>query len=351
MTTTSTPRRRRWPRRLAYVGAALLAIVLVGVIAFQVSPRPGAVVIRWAFDRGGVASNEKLTSRVPTDVTGVKDVAYGDEGSDTSLDVWFPTSVKGTAETLPTVVWVHGGGWVSGDKSQIANYLKILAANGYTVIATNYSLAPGSQYPTPLRQTNEALAYITAHAAELHVDTSRLVLAGDSAGAHIAAQAASVTTSPDYAEQVGISPALTADQLVGTVLNCGPFVPSMVADSGGVEGWFVKTVAWAYTGTKDFDSPVMDEVDLVAHATEDFPTTWISGGNDDPLTEQGEAFAARLRELGVDVTSLFYPADHEPGLGHEYQFDLSTSDAEQALADTVTFLDRVTSAVPDATQP
>ena len=308
------------------------------VVSFLVSPRPGSLVIRWAFDKGGRSANAALAKHVPDGVTGITDIAYGD-GPDRRMDVWYPS---GTSTPRPTVVWVHGGGWVSGDKSQVANYLKIIAARGYTVIGVNYSLAPGTKYPAPVRQVNDALAYIHQDAERLNVDARTIVLAGDSAGAQIAAQLAAVTTDETYAAAVDITPSLPASALVGTVLNCGPYVPSMVAGKGGLGGWFVKTVAWAYMGTKDFDAPIMKQADLVANSTAAFPPTWISGGNDDPLTEQGEAFAAHLTGLGVDVTPVFYAEDHEPALGHEYQLDLSLAASRQALESTADFLREVT---------
>lgn len=334
--------RHRW-RRLAWAAAVLAVCITTTVVAFMVSPRPGSLVIRWAFDKGGKSANEALAKHVPAGVAGVTDIAYADNGSDATLDVWYPQDTSGP---LPTVVWVHGGGWVSGDKSQIANYLKIIAARGYTVVGVNYSLAPGTKYPTPVRQVNNALAFIRSDAARFNVDADKIVLAGDSAGAQIAAQLAAITTSQTYAAEVGISPSLPPASLVGTVLNCGPYVPSMVRGKDGLGGWFVKTVAWAYMGTKDFDAPIMAQADLVANSTASFPPTWISGGNDDPLTEQGEAFASHLNQLGVDVTPLFFPADHEPALGHEYQFDLSLEASRHALEGTVSFLERVTRESP-----
>lgn len=342
MTTPAEPKQkksRRWRRRLAWTAGALAACITTTIVAFVVSPRPGSLVIRWAFDQGGNSANEALAPHVPDGVTGITDISYADEGPDTTLDVWFP---ENTTKALPTVVWVHGGGWVSGDKSQIANYLKIIAARGYTVIGVDYSLAPGTKYPTPVRQVNDALAFIRANQARLNVDADRIVLAGDSAGAQIAAQLAAITTSAPYATEVGITPSLPASALVGTVLNCGPYVPSMVKGKGGLGGWFVKTVAWAYMGTKNFDAPIMAQADLVANSTGAFPPTWISGGNNDPLTEQGEAFAEHLKGVGVDVTALFFPADYEPALAHEYQFDLSLDASQQALDGTVAFLKNVT---------
>ena len=94
------------------------------------------------------------------------------------LDVYYPSSIKDTAKTLPTVVWVHGGAFISGDKADIANYAKILASRNYTVVSVGYSLAPEKHYPTPIFQVNDALAYLDRNAVRLHIDSNRYILAG-----------------------------------------------------------------------------------------------------------------------------------------------------------------------------
>lgn len=79
------------------------------------------------------------------------------------------------------------------------------------------------------------------------------------------------------------------------------------------------------------------------YVTADFPQTWISGGNADPLTaNQSQPFAAKLQGLGVPVTTVFYPENHEPALQHEYQFKLEGADAQSALTSTIDFLKSVT---------
>ena len=80
----------------------------------------------------------------------------------------------------------------------------------------------------------------------------------------------------------------------------------------------------------------------IEYVTADFPTTWISGGNGDPLTNsQSKPLAKKLAGLGVEVTSVFYPEDESPALPHEYQFHLNFAKARSALQSTVDFLDTV----------
>ena len=199
-----------------------------------------------------------------------------------------------------------------------------------------------------MRQLNDALAHLVENAADLHIDTNRIVLAGDSAGAQLASQLAAMITNPDYAHLVGIHPALRPGQLVGAVLNCGVYELDGMAKLNGIVSWGFKSALWAYTGTKDWSSEAPGTLmSSLEFATSDFPPTWISGGNGDGLTWlQSVPMAQRLEQLDVDVTRVFYPADHTPSLPHEYQFHLDGADAQAALASTIAFLDRVTD--PDA---
>ena len=329
--------RRPWRRTKIAVGIVVAVAAVVAIIG-ALTPWPSAMLIRAVFTKGGDETAAEMDKHVPdTKLTERLDVAYGDAGADTTMDVFSPASATGP---LPTVVWIHGGAWISGAKENVDPYMRILAAEGYTTIAVNYTIGPEGVYPLAVHQLNDALAYIDEHAEELGVDPDQIVLAGDSAGAQLASQMATLITSTDYAEIMDITPAIAADQLVATVLNCGVYDLAALARLDGIAGWGFKSAMWAYSGTKtwaeDSTGATMSTVDWV---TEDFPTTYISGGNGDGLTWlQSIPMAQRLDELGVDVTTQFWPAPHEPQLPHEYQFHLDLPDAQTALQQTIEFL-------------
>ncbi|SEB47760.1 alpha/beta hydrolase [Microbacterium hydrocarbonoxydans] len=330
--------RRPWHRTKVAVGTVLLVAGVVAVIG-ALTPWPSAMLIRAVFTKGGDETAAEMEKHVPdTKLTEQLDVAYADGGADTTMDVFTPASASGP---LPTVVWIHGGAWISGEKENVDPYLRILAAEGYTTIGLNYTIGPEGVYPLAVHQLNDALAYIDEHAAELGVDPDQIVLAGDSAGGQLASQMATLITNPEYAEIMDVKPALKAEQVAATVLNCGVYDLAALAALDGVVGWGLKTSMWAYAGTKTWaegsTGATMSTIDWV---TEDFPTTYISGGNGDGLTWlQSIPMAKRLEALGVDVTTLFWPASHEPELPHEYQFHLDMPDARTALQQTIDFLD------------
>lgn len=286
---------------------------------------------------------------------------------DSQLDIFYPT---GTDKQLGTIIWTHGGAWVSGSKDNDTPYFQILASHGYTVIGLNYGYGPEHTYPYAVYQMNLALKYIVDNAEGYHVDPNKLIMAGDSAGAQLTAQLATAITNPTYAASIspappseggqGFEPAIRPEQLRGVILNCGIYdmdamlaspeqssEVSATAGGSGVPNWVAKllmwgdtTSLWAYTGERDlYDSPPFTQMSSINFVTKDFPATYISGGNADPLTNaQSVPMANKLTSLGVSVDSLFWPATETPPLPHEYQFKLNLAAAQTALTRTLEFV-------------
>jgi acetyl esterase/lipase len=327
--------------KTAVVAAVIVAAVAASVvyIAFQISPWPSALLLRHAFNKGGVAMAQALEKHVPPGVTAFTDQHYDPADGDAYLDVFAPAAARGP---LPLVVWVHGGGWLSGSKSDVANYAKIIAAKGYVVAGVDYSLAPGARFPTPVRQINAALKYLVANAQRLRIDPQRIVLAGDSAGAHLAAVAANAVAVPEYAEAIGVTPAVRRAQVAGVVLFCGAYAIDRLRLDGPF-GKMVRTMLWSFSGNADFENDaVFANAWVLNFVGPDFPPAFISVGNADPLGAQSVALADRLAARGVRVERLFFPKDHQPPLRHEYQFDLDSAAGQKALAAMTEFLRRVT---------
>jgi len=180
------------------------AVVILGVstyAAFQLSPWPSVLLIRHSFDKGGAEAAASISHLVPKDVSVQRGQSYAPGDPDAMFDVFAPAHMEGP---LPAVVWVHGGGFVAGTRSDLSGYLQILAARGFVTVGIDYSLAPSARFPTPMRQTNAALAHVIANAKRFNIDPERIFLAGDSAGAQIAAQAALIVSDANYARRMGM---------------------------------------------------------------------------------------------------------------------------------------------------
>lgn len=324
--------------------AALYVSALAVRATLIVSARPAALLIRWAFRRDGRRRAALLVGHAPRGTTVLRDLRYGPE-ADMLLDL---IRAKDMQEPTPLLLWIHGGAFVGGSKEELTGYFQSVAAHGYAIAAPRYSLAPRHRYPTPLRQIAQALLFLQSNASRLGLDPDRIVIAGDSAGAHIAAQIAALVSTPGYARLVGVSAPLGRRQLVGLVLACGPYDLSLAEDADSPAGAIlIKTALWAYSGRRKF----LDEVSLAPwsitnYLTPEFPATLITAGNADPLRAHSERLAQALREIGLEPETVFWP-DAEPPLGHDYQFLLDKPEAQVFLRRLVNFLAR-RAGVPEA---
>ncbi|WP_336703892.1 alpha/beta hydrolase [Chryseobacterium indologenes] len=125
-----------------------------------------------------------------------EDIVYktNRKGKPLALDLYTPKNA--TTEKLPVLIYVHGGGWVEGDKVVNAdNYLettvKKLIGKQYAVISINYTLLNDStHFPLPLEDTKDAVRWVRKNAEKYHFDTNNIGLFGASAGAHLSLMAA-----------------------------------------------------------------------------------------------------------------------------------------------------------------
>src|SRR5215471_19179956 len=99
------------------------------------------------------------------------------------LDIYAPKDAK----NLPVVFWIHGGGWQTGDKSQVQEKPKMFVDRGFVFVSTNYRLLPKVEMETIFRDVAKALGWVHRHIVEHGGDPARIFVMGHSAGAQLAA--------------------------------------------------------------------------------------------------------------------------------------------------------------------
>jgi acetyl esterase/lipase len=331
------------------VKAAVAALAIAGLLAsagcvwMASSPYPGVYLVRHTGAFSAVPPSPRAEAllaggqvRVQRDL----DYAPGQGNADTRLDLYRPAAADGP---LPVVVWVHGGGFIDGTKQGVAGFLPLLAAHGHAGVALEYSKAPEHAYPTQTRQVLQALAWLRTNAPALGIDPHRIVLGGDSAGAHIAAQAALAVARPDYAQATGLAAPLPVDDLRGVLLFSGTynFVTASKVDVAPAMAKFARLVRWSYLGEKDPDpaGPVRWTT-LQDHVDRRFPPTLIVAGNGDPLAPQSIRMARALERAGVPTDWRYVDGGAHAPVPHEFQFDYTRADAAPVLQATLDALDR-----------
>lgn len=326
-------------RRLAlYLGVPVLVVLVALAVLAQLSPWPAVIGLRALFALDADRAARTLAPLLPAGLSEEIDLAYGPDPRE-RLDLFLPPGPP-PPQGWPVLIWVHGGAFVAGRKEDVGNHLRLIAAQGYAAIAPNYTRAPTARHPRPSGQMMALLLWMQAAADRHALDPTRVILAGDSAGSHIALQTAIALHDPAYAAMLGLRPRLDPAHLRGLVLFCGIFDPPDTKAPGLIAA-ALRHAARAYLGGADpAHAPHGAGFALSARLPASLPPLFISAGNADPLLPHSLRLAEQAQARGIDTDTLFFAPDHQPPLGHEYQFTHGPA-ADEARARLLAFLDRV----------
>ncbi|RFU37997.1 alpha/beta hydrolase [Actinomadura logoneensis] len=275
-------------------------------------------------EEGRKAVDDVQSGDVPVPDADVTDLTVpGGPTGDVRLRILRPA---GSTGALPVVLYVHGAGWVFGNAHTHDRLVRELTvrADAATVFV-DYSLSPEARYPTAIEEIYTALEWIAAHGAEHGLDASRIAVAGDSVGGNMAA----ATTL--LAKRRG-GPALAAQLLFYPVTDAA-------FDTGSYDqfekGYFLSRegMRWFWDQyTTDAGERAQITASPLRAATEDLaglPEALVIVAEADVLRDEGEAYAAKLREAGVPVTAVRYQ-----GIIHDFVMLNALRDTHAAKAAT-----------------
>ena len=206
------------------------------------------------------------------------------------LDIYAP---RWRREKLPVLVFIYGGSWSDGDRSNYEFAGRAMAALGYVVVVADYRLVPEVEYPGFLIDCTDAYAWTVAHIAEHGGDSSRIGLMGHSAGAY---NAAMLALDPAYLRKRGLLDGLKC--LVGL---SGPYDflpfdgPISLRVFGGIQN--------------------PDRTQPANLVSDRLPAAFLGSGDRDDLVSprNTKTLAARLAGAGGEVVERHYPS-----LGHPH---------------------------------
>ena len=280
---------------LALAGLVVLGLAWMIVQSLRAADVADAALAEWPseFEREPHASSLLRRFFVPMAfsdpaVTRVVDVAYGD-GPRQLLDVYHradqPTG-------CPTLVQVHGGGWMIGDKKEQGRPLMLhLAKQGWVCFAPNYRLSPKATFPDHLVDVKRAIAWVREHGADYGADPGFLVLTGGSAGGHLASLAALTPNDPEY--QPGFENADTSVQ------GCAPYYG--VYDFAGTSraARLRNRTIMATKVMKTRDPHAYEKASPIWRASAAAPAFLVIHGRNDTLApvEEARMLVQRLREV------------------------------------------------------
>lgn len=324
---------------LGLLGLLIVALLLVTFV-FYISPKPGAMLIRHMFNSEIKISDHKSFNKAKPNIEVTLNHHYNSNFKNNSYDLYLP---KNNMQHVPVLIWIHGGGYVGGDKSGVKEFATKLSTDAQiAIVSMNYEKAPESKYPNQLIQVSELVKSLKKESFP-KFELSNIMFGGDSAGAQIALQYALTQTNKQYGAILHLPQLLEAGTIKATVSYCGPLDLEQIKDtksSSNFMKFFVRTVAWSELGTKNWKtSPQLKQASLVKYLTDEFPPTYITDGNASSFQEQGIAFKDKLENLSVPVKCLFFNKSKQE-ITHEYQFDYSKSEAKKCYYQTLYFIEQ-----------
>jgi acetyl esterase len=198
------------------------------------------------------------------------------------------------ARPAPLVVYYHGGGWVAGDLDTHDQPCRLLArTSGARVLSVDYRLSPEHPFPAPVEDALAAFRDASARAGEYGADPARIAVAGDSAGGHLAAvtsQQAVRDGGPVPAFQLLIYPATDCVNVAQSRLT---FAEGFILTKPNMDWYELQFFGSSGDRRDPRASP------LLADELAGGPPALIVTAGFDPLRDEGEGYAHRLREAGV----------------------------------------------------
>jgi acetyl esterase len=226
-------------------------------------------------------------------------------------------------QSLPLVVYFHGGGWVIGDLEIVDKPCRALANASHCVVASvNYRLSPETKFPGPIDDCYAATKWLAEHAEAIGANGRFVAVAGDSAGGNLAAAVALMARDrggPALAYQLLIYP-VTAPAQGTQSASYQDNAEGYLLTRGSMEWFWQHYLVSPEEGTNPYASP------LHASDLSNLPPALVITAEFDPLRDEGLAYARRLQEAGVSVTS-----SHYEGLIHGFFWMAGALDAGRQL--------------------
>jgi acetyl esterase len=203
---------------------------------------------------------------------------------------------------LPIVMYFHGGGWVAGDRHTYDRLIREIAVTSHVaVVFVDYSHSPEAMFPCQNEEAYAALTYMVANAVALGLDANALALVGDGAGGNMAAAVAILAKrrrGPAIVLQVMFYPVMSANTDSGSYLEFqnGPWITAKTMQG-------LVSAQFPLESHADFSA-----LPLNANFTEleGLPAALVITAENDVVRDQGEHYARKLMQAGVEVTATRY---------------------------------------------
>jgi acetyl esterase/lipase len=243
-----------------------------------------------------------LQAATPVDLSGVtiSDKTVSESGQAVKLYVVKPEKAAGP---LPVLLFIHGGVWIAGDFENHKRLVRDLAiGSGAAVVFVEYTPIPDAVFPVQIEQSYAAAKWVAEHGAEIGLDGSRIAVAGNSVGGDMSAALTLMAKDrggPNIRLQVLMIPATDANFQTASYREFGS--GRFLARAFMEYGWKIYA-----PDPKTRKNPYAAPLQASVAQLRGLPPALVITAENDPLRDEGEAYARKLKEAGVPVTAIRY---------------------------------------------
>lgn len=256
------------------------------------------------------------------DVISFRDIAY-DDNSKNKLDLYYHKDIINDGKKHPVIIYIHGGGFIMGDKRCRVSISEYYADKGYFVCCINYRMPPEIAFPEYVIDVVNATNFVEVLAGEYNIDLDNVFVTGDSSGGFSAAYLAALKYDDALRQRVG-SPEIKVD-FKGILLMCGIYDVEVLLKGGRLLGVIPKT-AQMIVGDFDLKSdlsnfsefPYYNEMAPSNFVNDKWCPAFICWADDDLVCQgQGEPMAEKLK-----AHVPYYDDYHVKGIHNNHCFHL-----------------------------
>jgi len=279
-----------------------------------------------------------LQNQTPVDMSGVTTVekTITQDGRSVKLYIMTPQNVSGKPGVL---LFIHGGVWIVGNFQNHQRLLRdLVVGSGQIGVFVEYTPLPQAKYPTQMEESYAALKWVAAHAGDFGADGSRIAVAGNSVGGNMTAALAIMAkekNGPKIALQVLFIPATDASVDTDSYHEFG--TGRFLARAFMKYGWDLYA-----PDDKTRNSPYVSPLRASNDELKGLPPALVITAENDPLRDEGEAYARKLKDAGVVVAATRYN-----GMIHDFVL----LNAIHEVAGVQDALQQASDAIRDALKP
>jgi acetyl esterase/lipase len=243
-----------------------------------------------------------LQNKTPVDMSGVTTVekTIMQDGKTVKIYIMKPDHVTGKPGVL---LFIHGGVWIVGNFQNHQRLLRdLVVGSGQIGVFVEYTPLPAAKFPTQMEECYAALKWTAEHAGEFGADGSRIAVAGNSVGGDMSAALTLMAKDrhgPKISYQVLFIPATDASVDTASYHEFG--TGRFLARAFMKYGWDLYA-----PGAKLRDNPYVSPLRASNEELKGLPPALVITAENDPLRDEGEAYARKLKNAGVDVTAVRY---------------------------------------------